>query len=228
MTRSRSPEPVSAETILDVATELIEERGVAAFTMRGLADRLGVAVTSIYWHVGGRDALFDGLADRLLAEMAHLPATGATAVARIASLARAQRRVLIARQQQLAIAHERNRTPRLFLPVQQALATELAALGVTGTEAALVLRAIEVHVISSAVMQFSAVRGDGKRDEEDPTLWTEDWPDQALVTAIQSPTDYDAVFDYGLEALLAHVIETRPAPPSKLSPAGSPDSDDPS
>ena len=69
-------------------------------------------------------------------------------------------------------------------------------------DAALILRAIQVHVISSAVMQFSAVRG-AKHDEEDPSLWTDDWPDRALVEALQSPTDYDAVFEYGLSALLA-------------------------
>ena len=34
--------------------------------MRRLADELGVAVTSIYWHIGGRDKLFDSLVDRLL------------------------------------------------------------------------------------------------------------------------------------------------------------------
>jgi hypothetical protein len=90
----------------------------------------------------------------------------------------------------------------LFLPVQQALASELAQIGVTGGEAALILRAVEVHVISSAVMQFSAVRG-AKHDEEDPSLWTEDWPDQSLVEALQSPTDYDAVFEYGLQAMLS-------------------------
>ena len=82
------------------------------------------------------------------------------------------------------------------------LAAQLAEIGVTGEDAALVLRAIQVHVISSAVMQFSAVRG-AKHDEEDPSLWSEDWPDGALVEALQSPTDYDAVFDYGLNALLA-------------------------
>src|SRR5512139_2969127 len=148
--------------------------------MRALAERLGVAVTSIYWHVGGRDTLFDSLVDRLLDEMAHLPVEGKTAVDRIASLAHAQRKALIERQHLLAIAHERDKTPRLFLPIQQALATELAELGVHGTRAALILRAIEVHVISSAVMQFSAVRGE-KHDEEDPTLWSADWPDQELV-----------------------------------------------
>ena len=170
--------------------------------MRGLAEELGVAATSIYWHVGGRDKLFDSLVDRLLSEMAHLPIDGDTPVERIAALARSQRRVLIDRQHLLAIAHDRDRTPTLFLPIQQMLAALLAELGVTGTEAALVLRAVQVHVISSAVMQFSAVRG-AKHEEEDPSLWDDEWPDQALVRALQSPTDYDAVFEYGLSALLA-------------------------
>jgi TetR/AcrR family transcriptional regulator, tetracycline repressor protein len=195
-------EAVSAETILDTAARLIELHGVEAFTMRGLAEELGVAVTSIYWHVGGRDKLFDSLVDRLLSEMAHLPIEGDTAIERIASLARSQRKALIDRQHLLAIAHERDRTPMLFLPIQQTLAAQLAELGVAGTDAALVLRAVQVHVISSAVMQFSAVRG-AKHEEEDPSLWDEDWPDQALVQALQSPTDYDAVFEYGLSALLS-------------------------
>ena len=198
----RTQQAVSAELILESAARMVELDGVQAFTMRGLADQLGVAVTSIYWHIGGRDKLFDGLVEGLLGQMAHLPTTGEDPVDRIASLARSQRRVLIEKQHILAIAHERDRTPQLFLPIQQALAADLAELGVTGTDAALVLRAIQVHVISSAVMQFSAVRG-AKHDEEDPSLWANAWPDQALVEALQSPTDYDAVFEYGLNALLA-------------------------
>ena len=193
---------VTAETVLQTAAQLIERDGVKALTMRSLADRLGVAVTSIYWHVGGRDQLLDSLVEHLLRELANLPVEGVAPVERIASLARSQRRVLIERQHLLGIAHERDRTPQLFLPIQQALAAELAEIGVTGTDAALILRAVQVHVISSAVMQFSAVRG-AKHDEEDPSLWADAWPDQALVEALQAPTDYDAVFEYGLHALLA-------------------------
>lgn len=202
MASRASKQPVTAALILDTAARLIEADGVDALTMRSLAEQLGVAVTSIYWHVGGRDQLFDSLVEQLLGQLAHLPVAGDDPVARIASLARAQREVLINRQHLLGVAHERDRTPQLFLPIQQQLAAQLAELGVTGTEAALVLRAIQVHVISSAVMQFSAVRG-AKHDEEDPTLWTDAWPDRALVEALQSPTDYDAVFEFGLAALLA-------------------------
>ena len=194
--------PIDAEVILDAAACLIESVGVDTFSMRGLAERIGVAVTSIYGHVGGRAALFDRLVDRLLSEMSGLPMAGDTPADRIAALARNQRSLLIRRQHLLAIAHERDRTPMLFLPVQQRLAAELAELGVVGTRAALVLRAVQVHVISSAVMLFSAVRGP-QHQEEDPSLWTADWPDQALVAALHAPTDYDAVFEYGLDALLA-------------------------
>jgi AcrR family transcriptional regulator len=196
--------PISADLILRTAARLIELDGVDAFTMRRLAQQLGVAVTSIYWHVGGRDQLFDGLVDRLLDEVTNLPSVGDDPVERIASLARSQRRMLIERQHLLGIAHGRDRTPQLFLPIQRSLAAHLAELGVTGVDAALVLRAVQVHVISSAVMQFSAVRG-GKHDEEDPSLWADAWPDRALVEALQSPTDYDAVFEYGLDALLAQL-----------------------
>ena len=150
----RAHDAVSAEVVLDTAARLIELNGVEAFTMRGLAEQLGVAVTSIYWHVGGKDKLFDSLVDRLLSQMANLPIQGDTAVERIASLARSQRKVLIERQHLLRIAHERDRTPLLFLPIQQTLAAQLAKLGVTGTDAALVLRAVQVQDISSAVMQL--------------------------------------------------------------------------
>ncbi|MFI5507764.1 TetR/AcrR family transcriptional regulator [Mycobacterium sp. NPDC051804] len=200
--RSKSGASVTADQILETAAGMIDVDGVEAFSMRRLAEQLGVAVTSIYWHVGGRDKLFDSLVEGLLAQMASLPSDGDNPVDRIASIARSQRRLLIEKQNLLAIAHERDRTPQLFLPIQQRLAAELSGLGITGTEAALMVRVVEVHVISSAIMQFSAVRG-AKHDEEDPSLWADAWPDRALVEALQSPTDYDAVFEYGLNALLA-------------------------
>lgn len=206
--RRNSAKPVSAELILQTAAGLIERDGVGLFTMRRLAEQLGVAVTSIYWHVGGRDQLFDSLVERLVDQMAHLHSEGDNPVDHIASLARSQRKLLIEKEHLLSIAHERDRTPQLFLPIQQALAAHLADLNVTGTGAALILRAIQVHVISSAVMQFTAIRG-AKHDEEDPSLWADAWPDKALVEALQSPTDYDAVFEYGLDALLAPLHNNR-------------------
>ena len=93
---------VDAQLILDTAAALLERDGVEGFSMRSLSEHLGVAVTSIYWHVGGRDKLFDHLIDRLIEVMASLPATGDTPEERIVSLARAQRIALIDQRLPLA------------------------------------------------------------------------------------------------------------------------------
>ena len=51
--------------------------GSDRLTIRGLAAKLGVAVTAIYWHVGDKQALFDGLADRIIAQLGEVTVRGA-------------------------------------------------------------------------------------------------------------------------------------------------------
>jgi AcrR family transcriptional regulator len=48
------------ERILQAALALIDEQGLAAFNIRGLAAALGVYPAAIYWHVPSRDALVSG------------------------------------------------------------------------------------------------------------------------------------------------------------------------
>jgi AcrR family transcriptional regulator len=48
------------ERIVQAALALIDERGLAAFSIRELAGSLGVAPAAIYWHVPNRDALLSG------------------------------------------------------------------------------------------------------------------------------------------------------------------------
>ena len=64
---------VTADDVLRCAGRIVERHGVDALTMRRLSDDLGVAVTSIYWHVGNRDAVLDGLVDRLLEDLETAP-----------------------------------------------------------------------------------------------------------------------------------------------------------
>lgn len=77
--------------ILDAALELADERGLAAVTMRALAQKLGVTAMALYPHIGGKDGLLDGLVDRMLAEL--LPAVPAhgTPEERLLAIARAAR-----------------------------------------------------------------------------------------------------------------------------------------
>jgi len=51
---------LSAQRILEVALQLIDGEGLAAFSIRSLAEKLSVAPAAIYWHVPSRDALVAG------------------------------------------------------------------------------------------------------------------------------------------------------------------------
>ncbi len=55
--------------ILDQALALVDERGLAAMSMRAVAERVGLTSMALYPYVGGKDALLDGLVDLLRLEL---------------------------------------------------------------------------------------------------------------------------------------------------------------
>jgi TetR/AcrR family transcriptional regulator, tetracycline repressor protein len=196
--------PVTSDEVVETALRLIEDNDVSALSMRRLAAELGVAVTSIYWHVGNRDALLDLLVERLLADMGGVRPSGRTPRARITSLLRQWRQRLWERPHLIAVAHERGLTGAMFQPVQAALARELSAVGLHGEDAALAVRALQVQVTASIVLQRAASRGPSTTPT-DPTAWR-DSDDPDLVAALAEPLDYDAVFALGVEALLDRLL----------------------
>jgi len=58
--------------ILSTAIQLADREGLEAVTLRRLAARLGVHVTSLYNHVPTKEAVLDGIAEKLIEE-ASLP-----------------------------------------------------------------------------------------------------------------------------------------------------------
>ncbi|MFI5933162.1 TetR/AcrR family transcriptional regulator [Actinoplanes sp. NPDC051494] len=55
--------------ILDQAMALVDERGLAAMSMRAVAERVGLTSMALYPYVGGKDALLDGLVELLHLEL---------------------------------------------------------------------------------------------------------------------------------------------------------------
>jgi AcrR family transcriptional regulator len=68
MARPRVP-LLSRERIRDAALALIDEHGLALFSMRRLADELGVQAASIYSHFATKDGVLDAVANRLVTEV---------------------------------------------------------------------------------------------------------------------------------------------------------------
>jgi AcrR family transcriptional regulator len=67
-----APVPVGLDrdTVVATAVELIDERGVAGFTIRALGERLGVRAPTIYWHVGTKAELLEAVVDRVVVDTA--------------------------------------------------------------------------------------------------------------------------------------------------------------
>jgi len=61
--------------IVDAALRVLDRVGVAGFTMRALADELGVSPMASYYHVGNRDDLVRRVADALMRQVEPPPAT---------------------------------------------------------------------------------------------------------------------------------------------------------
>jgi AcrR family transcriptional regulator len=61
--------PLSRPRVLQAAVALADETGLEAFSMRGLAQQLGVVPMALYKHVANKDELLDGMVDIVFGEI---------------------------------------------------------------------------------------------------------------------------------------------------------------
>lgn len=67
--KQASKAPLSKERALLAAVALADREGLAALSMRRLADALSVEAMSLYHHVPSKDAILDGMVDLVFAEV---------------------------------------------------------------------------------------------------------------------------------------------------------------
>jgi AcrR family transcriptional regulator len=68
---------LTRDSILDAALVLLDREGLAGLSMRKLGAALGVEAMSLYNHIPSKDALLDGIHERILTSLAP-PATART------------------------------------------------------------------------------------------------------------------------------------------------------
>lgn len=74
--RRRAPRnSLNPDRILDAAVTLLDRDGIESFTMRALAEQLGVATMAVYSYFKGKDEIHDAVALRLLNTI-ELPPSG--------------------------------------------------------------------------------------------------------------------------------------------------------
>jgi AcrR family transcriptional regulator len=76
MTKSKTAtrKPLSRDLVLEAAVALADEAGLGAFSMRALAQELGVVPMALYKHVANKDELIDGMVDLVFSEIELPPA----------------------------------------------------------------------------------------------------------------------------------------------------------
>ncbi|MEV0604791.1 TetR/AcrR family transcriptional regulator [Polymorphospora rubra] len=66
--RSQRP-PLTRERVFEAAVSVADARGVAAVTMRNVAEQLGIEAMSLYHHVANKDGILDGIVDLVFAQI---------------------------------------------------------------------------------------------------------------------------------------------------------------
>jgi TetR/AcrR family transcriptional regulator, tetracycline repressor protein len=205
--RRRPGEPLSRDRILATAEQLIERDGSRALSMRKLADELGIAPTTIYWHVGNQDALLQGLVERFGAELAVPSAEGDTPGARLLSIAERLRAGLLSRPRLLELLLSDGRLIDLYLPARDLTLRELRAAGLPDADA---IRAVRALLICISGFVWSEVRLEQVRGREETNAPNTSYlglpvPDDLLEHAEQF--DMDDLFEFTVTRFLTGVLE---------------------
>ncbi len=199
--------PLSRDQILDAALRIVETEGLDALTIRGLAAKIGVAVTAVYWHVGDKQALLDGLAERVIEKTGEVQVSGRGHRASIMSIGRSLRSSLLERPDLIALVHRQGRTQALFQPARKVLVAELGASGLGGRDAGLATQAILSLVVGSVLIDRQVERQPVQL-EGPGELWdAEDVAgDSELFEFLVQPVDEGQLFDYTLDVLVRAVL----------------------
>ena len=198
---------MSRDHVLDTAFEILESDGIERLTVRALAAKLGVAVTAIYWHVGDKQAVLDGLVERIIAQLGPVQVRGRAPEERIMSIGRSLRQTLLRQPDLVAVVHRQGRTAALFQPARQVLVRELAGAGLHGADAALAVQAVLNLIIGSVLVDRQLERQPAQQQTPEE-LWTaDDVPDAPeLLEHLTHPVDEEKVFDFSLGVLVRTLV----------------------
>jgi AcrR family transcriptional regulator len=210
---------LDADAIVAAALELVDDRGLDAFTIRALGERLGVRAPTIYWHVGTKADLLEAVVDRVMVEAAPPVHCEGSWDARVRHLFAVVREQVVAHPRVMALM--RSTHSRAFeLWIGEALDIARAAgFAVDDAPAyarimvttALACAQSEVTIRSTDYMEVDPGDPSGRRYRVKPDVLRDDLPsDIALTTSYDVDEQHDRMTSLFVAGLGVELERSRP------------------
>lgn len=191
---------LTREAVLDAAMTLADGEGLRALSMRRLGAELGVEAMTLYNHVSSKDALLDGLVERLLTAASDPLFTAASWQAALRDFAHSWLAALRAHPNLLPLVLSRPAVTHQNFQIMERVLRSLQQGGFSPDRALDILYAVAGFVVGEAATPAVGPGGDDRvrvlaeADLHDFPLLAE-----AARTNRSAPDDR---FDYALDAML--------------------------
>jgi AcrR family transcriptional regulator len=219
--------PEKRAEILDIAVTLADERGLAAVSMRAIAERAGVTPMALYPYIGSKTALLDAMLGHLLGRLQPVPADAGAAGEqapggpwpdRLGAAARAARAVVTAHPWAAELVFARPAVTPDSVRTVDLLYTALLDAGVAPADVPRLER-----LLSTVVIGFAASEAGGRFSaKDDPRGARGMLPEGALpgharlAATLEDRVDWDAEFEADIAdlQLLIEAVARRGAAPA--------------
>ncbi|MFB6611315.1 TetR/AcrR family transcriptional regulator [Agromyces sp. NPDC056379] len=203
---------VSQVDIVDAAFEILEQKGFAAVSVRGVAAALGLTPTAIYTYFPSKNALLRAMVEELLSSL-DLAAAGDAAVdwrSRVHALAAALRARIAEHTGAMVLVTSGPLDGRHALGLNETLIAGFMAEGMPQADAARAAYAVRAHVLGVAALDAAerAVEADAAAPSTAGALWS-DAASHPLTEATEHLVAEGAepsAFAWGLDRLLDGIL----------------------
>ena len=212
--------------ILDVAFDLLEAKGFAAVSVRGVASGLGLTPTALYTYYPSKNALLRGMVEQLLARLDQNVVTPtelgvAAARARLLGLALRLRELLTGHAGALGLIMSGPLDGPNAMRLNETLLESFMSAGLGLDDAARAAYALQVYALGSIALESADLDAEADAaasadrplmtDAAGTALWTDlaTFPLSEQTAAVVAQHNSTAQFTWGVERLLDGLIGTR-------------------
>lgn len=201
--------PLTSQRAFEAGVAVADEHGLAAVTMRKLAEELGVEAMSIYHHVANKEAILDGMLDVVFTEI-DLPSTTSAWRTAMGQRASSARSVLLKHPWAIALMDSRTSPGPATLQHLDAVIGCLRNANFSIEQAAHAISLLDAYIYGFALQEINLpfdtpdeVKGVVEAIIEQTPF--DEYPhlaEMAVEHVLQPGYDYGAEFEIGLDLIL--------------------------